>query len=125
MGFRETLSRLTNSYQGVRFPILSILDGSLNPVNVVKVIKHNHDFYKSHPGYFRPEGLLVFCEEQGSGKTLSAVQYVKRLCEEYPHTILCTNVQINGLSPATVFWQLDILMPELLIPAASTGRELP
>ena len=51
---------------------LNLLDGSLNPVNIGRVIKHNHDFYKSHPGYFRPEGLLVFCGEQGSGKTLSA-----------------------------------------------------
>lgn len=76
----------------------NLLDGSLNPVNVARVIKHNHDFYKSHPGYFRPEGLLVFCGEQGSGKTLSAVQYVKRLCEEYPRAILCTNVQISGLA---------------------------
>ena len=85
----------------------NLLDGSLNPVNVARVIKHNHDFYKSHPGYFRPEGLLVFCGEQGSGKTLSAVQYVKRLCEEYPRAILCTNVQINGLSPATEVVEYD------------------
>ena len=85
----------------------NLLDGSLNPVNVARVIKHNHDFYKSHPGYFRPEGLLVFCGEQGSGKTLSAVQYVKRLCEEYPRAILCTNVQISGLSPATEVVEYD------------------
>ena len=75
----------------------NLLDGSLNPLNVARVIKHNHDFFLSHPDYFRPEGLLVFCGEQGSGKTLSAVQYVKRLCESYPKAILCTNVQIMGL----------------------------
>lgn len=79
----------------------NLLDGSLNPLNIVKVAKHNHDFYKSHPGYFRPEGLLVFCGEQGSGKTLSAVQYVKKLCQEYPQAILCTNVEIMGLNPDT------------------------
>lgn len=78
-----------------------LLDGSLNPVNVARVIKHNHDFYTAHPGYFKPEGLLVFCGEQGSGKTLSAVQYVKKLCEEYPRAILCTNVEIHGLPPDT------------------------
>ncbi|MFQ9701886.1 MAG: hypothetical protein ACLR0U_04935 [Enterocloster clostridioformis] len=38
----------------------NLLDGSLNPVNVARVIKYTSDFYKSHPGYFRPEGLLVF-----------------------------------------------------------------
>ena len=86
---------------------LNLLDGSLNPVNVGRVIKHNHDFYRSHPGYFRPEGLLVFCGEQGSGKTLSAVQYVKKLCNEYPDAILCTNVQINGLDPRTHVVEYD------------------
>lgn len=77
---------------------INLLDGSLNPWNVARVVKHNHDFFKSNPDYFRPEGLLVFCGEQGSGKTLSAVQYVKKLCTEYPRAILCTNVRIMGLS---------------------------
>lgn len=74
-----------------------LLRGSKNPANIAKVIKHNIDFYRTHPGYFKPEGLLVFCGEQGSGKTLSAVQYVKKVVQEYPDCILCTNVQIDGL----------------------------
>lgn len=35
------------------------------------------------------------------GKTLSAVQYVKKLCEEYPRAILVTNVKIEGLPAHT------------------------
>lgn len=84
-----------------------LLDGSLNPVNIARVVKHNHDFYASHPGYFHPEGLLVFCGEQGSGKTLSAVQYVKKLCERYPLAILCTNVEIHGLPEGTEVVEYD------------------
>lgn len=84
-----------------------LLEGSLNPVNVARVVKHNREFYASHPGYFRPEGLLVFCGEQGSGKTLSAVQYVKKLCAEYPAAILCTNVQIDGLPEETEVVEYD------------------
>lgn len=80
---------------------LPLLEGSLNPLNIFRVVWHNHMFYKTHPGYFRPEGLLVFCGEQGSGKTLSAVQYVLKLCHEYPLAILCTNVAIQGLPPQT------------------------
>lgn len=86
---------------------LNLLEGSLNPFNIFRVMKHNSDFYKSHPEYFKPEGLLIFCGEQGSGKTLSAVQYVKKLCEEYPEAILCTNVQINGLNPTTTVVEYD------------------
>lgn len=40
---------------------------------------------------------MIFCGEQGSGKTLSAVQYVKGLLKDYPKAILCTNVEIKGL----------------------------
>lgn len=84
-----------------------LLDGSMNPINIVKVVKHNQVFYADHPEYFRPEGLLVFCGAQGSGKTLSAVQYVKKLCLEYPNAILCTNVQINGLPETTRIVEYD------------------
>lgn len=77
------------------------LEGSLNPLNVFKVVKHDIDFKKAHPTYFDPEGLLIFCGEQGSGKTLSAVQYVKKLCEQYPKAILCTNVDIAGFPEST------------------------
>ena len=37
----------------------------------------------------------------GSGKTLSAVQYVKKVCELYPKCILCTNTKILGLPEYT------------------------
>lgn len=83
------------------------LRGSMNPANVFKVAKHNSEFYKAHPDYFRPEGLLIFCGEQGSGKTLSAVQYVKKLCWDYPKAILCTNVDIKGLPPLTRVVEYD------------------
>ena len=80
---------------------LSLLDGSFNPFNIFKVINYRHKFKKSHPTYFNPEGLLVFCGSQGSGKTLSAVQYIKKVCELYPRCILVTNTEIKGLPPYT------------------------
>ena len=73
--------------------------GSLNPLNIFKVIGHNIRFRKEHPEYFNPEGLLVFCGSQGQGKTLSAVQYVKKLTYQYPKMKLVTNVEIKGLNP--------------------------
>ncbi len=80
---------------------LSMLEGSLNPKNLFTTLKYRNDFSKKHPDYFYPEGLLVFCGSQGSGKTLSAVQYIKKLCIEYPRAILCTNVKIEGLPAHT------------------------
>lgn len=75
----------------------SLLSGSKNIYNIFKVAKYKHLFYKEHPTYFKPAGLLVFCGSQGTGKTLSAVQYIRELSFEYPNAILCTNTKIKGL----------------------------
>lgn len=80
---------------------LSMLEGSLNPKHIFEILKYRNKFTKEHPDYFDPEGLLVFCGSQGSGKTLSAVQYVKKLCIEYPRAVLVTNTKINGLPAHT------------------------
>lgn len=79
----------------------NLLSGSLNPKNLIKLVKYRHRFKKENPEYFYPEGLLVFCGSQGSGKTLSAVQYIKKLCIEYPRAILVTNTKIEGLPKHT------------------------
>lgn len=73
------------------------LKGVLGPGPLVTSAKYKADFYKRHPDYFRPEGLLVFCGPQGSGKTLSAVQYVRKIIAQYPKCKFVTNVQIEGL----------------------------
>lgn len=83
------------------------LSGSHNPFNIFSVAKHNSAFRRLHPEYFDPEGLLIFCGEQGSGKTLSAVQYVRKLCYAYPDAILCSNVRIEGLPPTTKVVEYD------------------
>ncbi|MGN1358447.1 MAG: ATP-binding protein [Bacilli bacterium] len=73
------------------------LKGSVNPSNLFKSLKYKSDFRRANPDYFDPEGLLVFCGPQGSGKTLSAVQYVKKILEKYPKAILVSNITINDL----------------------------
>lgn len=83
------------------------LEGSHNPINILDCVKYKQDFRKANPTYFEPEGLLIFCGEQGSGKTLSAVQYVLGICREYPNAILCTNVAINGLPEETAVVEYD------------------
>lgn len=75
------------------------LRGSLNPLQAIKSIKYKMDFRKEHPEYFDPDGLLVFSGPQGSGKTLSAVQYVRKTLAMYPDCIFVTNVKIDNLPP--------------------------
>lgn len=74
-----------------------LLKGKKNPKQILDIIRHNQRFRIEHPEYFEPEGLLVFCGYQGSGKTLSAVQYCRKVIREYPDCLFCTNVKINGL----------------------------
>lgn len=73
------------------------LEGPMSPLHVYKTLRYKWKFKKEHPDYFWHEGLLVFCGSQGSGKTLSAVQYVRKVCERYPKMILVTNTAISGL----------------------------
>lgn len=86
---------------------INLLNGSLNPKNIIDLIKYRIRFKKENPEYFYPEGLLVFCGSQGSGKTLSAVQYIKKLCIEYPRAILVTNTKIEGLPAHTAVVPYD------------------
>ena len=63
--------------------------------NIFKQMKYYRDFYKANPTYFRPDGLIVFCGSQGSGKTLSAVNYVYNLKRMYPRAIIVTNLDLT------------------------------
>lgn len=74
-----------------------LLKGSLAPRDLVKSVRYKSDFRKEHPDYFDPEGLMIFCGPQGSGKTLSAVQYCQKIIKEYPNCIFCSNVEIAGV----------------------------
>lgn len=76
---------------------LDMFRGSLDPLNLIDSLKYKQAFKKQHPEYFDQDGILVFCGPQGSGKTLSAVQYVRSLAKRYPGMILCSNVRIDGL----------------------------
>ena len=75
--------------------IYKFFKGSHDFEDFFKSWKYKVDFRKAHPDFFDPDGILVFCGPQGSGKTLSAVQYVIRLAQQYPNMILCTNVSID------------------------------
>lgn len=74
-----------------------LLKGPENPVGMVKSLQYKAGFRREHPEYFDPEGLMIFCGPQGSGKTLSAVQYCLKIIDRYPGCKFVTNVEISGL----------------------------
>lgn len=77
--------------------ISDYLKGSLNPKNAIATIKHNILFARNNPDYFYPDGIWVFCGPQGSGKTLSAVQCLQKICKEYPKALVVTNLDVKGI----------------------------
>lgn len=66
--------------------------GSLNPLNILSTLSFKRKFKKEHPLYFDYDGLAIFVGPQGSGKTLSAVRYVKELLKYNPQAKLVTNI---------------------------------
>lgn len=76
---------------------LDFMYESLNPKNAIDTIKYKIKFRKDHPFYFEPDGLLVACGPQGSGKTLTVVNYVQQLVNFYPKSLLVTNLDIKGI----------------------------
>lgn len=68
--------------------------GSLNPKNIYDVWKYKIDDFRKNPFHFRVFGTCIFCGIQGSGKTLSGVQYVLKVCDLYKRAILVTNTAI-------------------------------
>ena len=81
--------------------IINSLKGSHNPLDVFRTKKSVREFYKKHPNYFKPEGIMIFSGFQGQGKTLSSTAYVRELTWLYPKAILCTNTTIEGINPLT------------------------
>lgn len=79
------------------FQKVPFLKGSHSPLSLGSSLSYKRNFRREHPEYFDPDGLLVFSGPQGSGKTLSAVQYCKKILEQYPDCIFVTNVAIDDL----------------------------
>lgn len=70
------------------------LSGSLNPRLLVDKVAYDVSFADSHPDFFKPDGFICFTGAQGSGKTLSAVQYIHKLVRHYPDVVLVTNCHL-------------------------------
>lgn len=74
---------------------LGCLEQKTHLNNVSKTFKYNLNFNKNNPDYFYPSGFCCFIGSQGSGKTLTAVNYVYNLLALYPKAILVTNIDLK------------------------------
>lgn len=72
------------------------LQGSLNPSAVFDTLEYKAHFRKMHPEYFPLDGITVFCGPQGSGKTLSMVNFAWNVAKKFPKLVICTNVELHS-----------------------------
>lgn len=77
--------------------IIEFTSGSMNPGNFFRTLKYKIQFAQDNPDYFYPAGIWVFCGPQGSGKTLSMVQTLKKMCAKYPKAMVVSNIPIAGI----------------------------
>lgn len=85
--------------------------GSVNPANMARTVGFNIRFARDNPDYFYPAGIWVFCGPQGSGKTLSMVQTLKRMLKDYPKAKVCSNIAIHGIKNEVIpFTDYDQLL---------------
>lgn len=77
--------------------VIEFTRGSLNPKHLVDTVAYKVAFARDNPDYFYPSGIWVFCGPQGSGKTLSIVQTLKKMLERYPKAIVVSNLEIEGI----------------------------
>lgn len=73
----------------------SFLGGSLNPRLAVDKIAYDISFSQDHVEFFHPDGFICFTGAQGSGKTLSAIQYIHKLVKRYPDVVLVANCAVR------------------------------
>jgi len=52
--------------------------------------------------FFWPTGTQVYCGEQGSGKTISAIKHLLDLHERYPKAIVVSNIDIKTLEAVSL-----------------------
>lgn len=86
---------------------------SKNPFNLVRTLIYKRKFWLNNPTYFDPSGIWVYCGSQGSGKTLSAVQTLKKMALLYPKAKIVSNMPIfclpdRDIIPFSDYSQLEM-----------------
>lgn len=66
------------------------------------------DLFDKDPEFFKYQGLIIFEGRQGSGKTMSMVEFIKRMQEEYPLAKTTTNFGLKSQNRELKDWRMLI-----------------
>ncbi len=74
---------------------LKFFESNIILPNIIETLVFKRNLYKHNTERLPVDGIICFCGEQGSGKTLSAVHYVYNVAKKYPKAVICTNVGLT------------------------------
>lgn len=63
------------------------------------------DIYEREPDFFKPQGIHMFCGEQGCGKTIACVEMMLRYQKMYPKARMITNFAVTTEDNELSQWQ--------------------
>ena len=67
--------------------------------------RYVRDMYEREPDFFHPQGIHMFCGEQGCGKTIACVEMMLRFQKVYPKAKMITNFGVTSENDELVKWQ--------------------
>lgn len=83
-------------------------DGFLKRIFVDFPRQFTDDMFERDPEFFKYQGLIIFEGRQGSGKTMSMVEFILRMQEEYPLAKTTTNFGLTTQNKKLKDWQMLI-----------------
>ena len=63
------------------------------------------DFYNRNPDAMKIHGIYMFCGEQGSGKTIAAIQFLRENLMKHPKIKIKSNISIDFQHGKIEHWQ--------------------
>lgn len=63
------------------------------------------DFLNRNPDAMKIHGIYMFCGEQGSGKTIAAIQFLRENLKKYPKIRIKSNIKISFQHGKIEHWQ--------------------
>lgn len=65
-----------------------------------------NDIFNKEPDFFNYQGCVIFEGRQGSGKTISMIEFVRRMQKEYPRALCMTNLGYTGEDTELKDWRM-------------------
>lgn len=64
------------------------------------------DLFDKDPDFFRHQGCVIFEGRQGNGKTISMIEFARRMQQEYPLAKCCSNIKYKYQDTKLTNWKM-------------------